>query len=1002
LVVGDQIKSEAGIDARPTDGGRLPLRDSCLDLIVCIERFPTLSPELRREFLLEASRVLRDDGVFAAWTPQPDAKVFGRDNEPGSLDFYALEETLSSGFSWVRIMAQMPWQGFSIAAVPDEGDEDLPEPRLGLEEDMLLEAPEASHYLGLAAHERIPEELLIACSLVPIPDDGLFTLSGPDDELLEELERLREELSLRSARSVAAQNRARELEKQLASLRERADEDADANLKELESAMAEARARADAAGEREVELAQQLDALGVERGKLVEKLDQMRERNNHLELDLMKAGEQLEGLQERLGSANRTRDHDFAILTRTVEDQEKALARLGEQVEDAKKSLARSRGERDKLVSKLEAVESERNELRRQVDVAVAEGDASRKFAARLEAELEVVRSRHLEQADRLAERIEEASKLTGEVQVLKTRLAEQESSLQQTRTRAEELSATAAEGLQKGQMLADVARDRDRLREQLSQRARALEELEGKVWEGREHLQREKLENVRLSSEVERLKELLGRARDIEKQRAAEIESLGAELRGVELDRVELKALLRSREERLSQLLTEADAKAESSEEVGALRAQLENRRSEAESLEAKLDKTQHLHRQTAEIAEQRGQELAKVRRKLRALEQVAEERADTAARLQTELDVRQLELKQTKEAYEVSSQAVEELTKERDEANELLRERSSELDRVRSREAELRRRLFELDAAMERLSKAQSEESGASKEVLDMREVLEAATGRGDEASTIRNLPSRPNDMYEALRGQLTDAEAELARLRTGGEGEELNERLAMLALEADVRASEQEIMLAELDAAEQQIWEMTDASDRNAARFAASLAQLEKQKERVDQLLDELEVTRSLLSAEQARTLEQERLLASERAKMARAGLGIEGFPKRDTEAGSELDEVFAELNPSGSKSKMMQLGGPAKSSTEGAPSGLGLDSELARMVDGGAPLRPAPSKPGPPPRSSQTAVPRPVYDRGATGNHPAATGTPPPETKRPRVVVEEVDEDEWEDG
>ncbi|MCP4906241.1 MAG: hypothetical protein GY910_14790, partial [bacterium] len=351
-------------------------------------------------------RVLRDDGVFAAWTAQPESEVFGRSTSPDGLDFYALEETLSSAFSWVRILAQMPWQGFSIAVVPDEGEDHLPEPSLGLEEDLLSDAPDASHYLALAAHETIPVELLSQCSLVPIPGEGLFAAAAPDDELLEELERLREELSLRSARSVAAQNRARELEKQLASFRERADEDADASLKELEAAMAEARARADAAGIREAELSQQLDALGIERGKLVEKFDRMREQNHRLELDLMKATEDLESMQERLGSAHRSRDHDFAILTRTVEDQEKTIGRLGDQIEEAKRSLAASRSERDKLVSKLEATDSERNELRRQVDVSVAEGDASRKFAARLEAELEVVRSRHMEQADRLSERI--------------------------------------------------------------------------------------------------------------------------------------------------------------------------------------------------------------------------------------------------------------------------------------------------------------------------------------------------------------------------------------------------------------------------------------------------------------------------------------------------------------------------------------------------------------------------------------------------------------------
>ena len=161
-------------------------------------------------------------------------------------------------------------------------------------------------------------------------------------------------------------------------------------------------------------------------------------------------------------------------------------------------------------------------------------------------------------------------------------------------------------------------------------------------------------------------------------------------------------KALLRSREERLSQLLTEANALVGSSEEVGALRAQVEVRRGEVETLKAKLDKTQHLHRQTAEIAEQRGQELARARKKSRALEQLAEERADAVARLQTELDVRQLELKQTKEACEALGAQVDDLTDERESLKQELAQRRGELDRVRNREAELRRRLFELDGEL------------------------------------------------------------------------------------------------------------------------------------------------------------------------------------------------------------------------------------------------------------------------------------------------------------
>ena len=198
----------------------------------------------------------------------------------------------------------------------------------------------------------------------------------------------------------------------------------------------------------------------------------------------------------------------------------------------------------------------------------------------------------------------------------------------------------------------------------------------------------------------------------------------------------------------------------------------------------------------------------------------------------------------------------------------------------------------------------------------------------------------------------------------------------------------------MLAELDSAEQKIWAMTDESERNAARFAASLAQLEKQKERVGQLLDELEVTRSLLAAEQARTLEQERLLASERAKMARAGLGTEGFPRTEIRGESEVDEVFADLNPG---KKMMRLGAPRRAKK--SKDAYALDRDQASMLDS-QPVRPAPSRP-PPPRSSQNgAVPCPIHDRGATSNH--ASGTPVPQSKRPRVLVEEVDEDEWEEG
>src|SRR5690606_27757004 len=50
-----------------------------------------------------------------------------------------------------------------------------------------------------------------------------------------------------------------------------------------------------------------------------------------------------------------------------------------------------------------------------------------------------------------------------------------------------------------------------------------------------------------------------------------------------------------------------------------------------------------------------------------------------------------------------------------------------------------------------------------------------------------------------------------------------------------------------------------------------------------------------TRNLLAAEQARALEQERMLASERAKMARAGIGVDGFPASKADDKAPLGDL-----------------------------------------------------------------------------------------------------------
>ncbi|MBC8070452.1 MAG: hypothetical protein IAG13_19120 [Deltaproteobacteria bacterium] len=190
----------------------------------------------------------------------------------------------------------------------------------------------------------------------------------------------------------------------------------------------------------------------------------------------------------------------------------------------------------------------------------------------------------------------------------------------------------------------------------------------------------------------------------------------------------------------------------------------------------------------------------------------------------------------------------------------------------------------------------------------------------------------------------------------------------RMRRLQLELDIRAQEHEHVLALLDGAEQRIWEMTDASDRNAARLAAGLAQLEKQREQLDDTLEELDVTRNLLAAAQARTIEQERLLASERAKLARVGLGAEQGVSNDSDA-ENVEELFAELDVG------------YRSSVDAQPILLPTAATRAHLAGDR--------------RQETSAVPTAVTDGGSSG-----TGSRAIELRSsPRVVVEPLSDDAW---
>ncbi|KIG15541.1 hypothetical protein DB30_05479 [Enhygromyxa salina] len=230
----------------------------------------------------------------------------------------------------------------------------------------------------------------------------------------------------------------------------------------------------------------------------------------------------------------------------------------------------------------------------------------------------------------------------------------------------------------------------------------------------------------------------------------------------------------------------------------------------------------------------------------------------------------------------------------------------------------------------------------------------------------------------------------------------------------------------MLASLDSAEQKIWEMTDASDRNAARFAASLAQLEKHKETVDSLLDELEVTRNLLAAEQARALEQERMLASERAKMARAGIGAEGFP---ASGNTSEDDPFADFDgedlldlgdvgddppakPGKSAKPASVLSG--KTPTRRPPAGVTagqqrptaqeLDHALASLTDDDEDEGDRRHKAAARVAAEPDAPTARTRARSSSRARAAAASEPKPHDRsanRARLTVEAVDDDEWED-
>jgi hypothetical protein len=1109
LVIGGDFPSEPGMEVRPSSGPRLPLRDDSIDLVLCIEAFGGLRSTDRRELLRESHRILRSEGMFCAWIEQREAEAFGRTLAGSSqIDFWALEDQIAAIFPRVDMLAQMPWQGFSLAPIIDDDRSYDEEPQLSLREELLAEAPEASHYLAIASKSRTPPALGRECLLIPLPRDEVFGFDpqaerdGAEiEELRDELDRLREELSLRAAKVAAAHGRVRELESQLDSLRARTSEVEAAEVERLRDALTEAETQLSIFRAREHEQGMQIARLEDERGELLSRLDAARNEQSSVgasvastEAELRRelegtrvrvresddkqraSEERLRELTERL----RSQETDLQILTRTSSEQDKAVDRLTAQLENERHALEQARTEYRQLRERLDSLDAEREELRRQNEVYVAEREGARKLAQRMEAELDVASRRAKEQERTLAGKVEETSRLAGELEGLRRRLDEADKALALTRTRAEELSATAAQGAEQGRMLAEVAVDRDRLRDELSARNRQFEELEARIWETREALQKERLEGVRTSSELERMREQVERARAEEQKRTRELETLNRELRQLEVGKAEATAMLRARDEQVARLQHEAQALAGASADVEELRTQLRERNEKLTELTNQLAAIEAHSEQAGAQSKQVVDALATTNAQIGKLQAENEQQAAVLAKAEADLDVRRVEVEQltgTVAGLQTQLEEAREKAKQREAERAELQRQLEEAAAIRD---SLRRQLREREQEIDRLS---SDQDSHSLELLQLRRELEAASEAADQiergaaegpaADELASWPEPARRELERLRAamaaQTRDHARELAAARTEaiaaaptGPGVDAD-RLRRLRLEVQVRTSEQEYMLASLDSAEQKIWEMTDASDRNAARFAASLAQLEKHKETVDSLLDELEVTRNLLAAEQARSLEQERTLASERHKMARAGIGIEGFPTSSTEEdpfadfdGENLLDLGAdERTPGKPKPGAADKPGAAASKPAGKPStgkpsvaaakkptrpgevrptAQELDHALASLTDEDedqdeasfadlnaetdakrAEAKPAETKPA----EAKPAEAKPEPDaptdrtrkRSSSSSAAAASSGVPAEVQasrtrkvelpgnRARMTVEEVDDDEW---
>ena len=442
----------------------------------------------------------------------------------------------------------------------------------------------------------------------------------------------------------------------------------------------------------------------------------------------------------------------------------------------------------------------------------------------------------------------------------------------------------------------ADIARDRDRLRDELARRTADLAAVEARLWQSEEAAQKERIENVRLVAEVDRLREQVERSRLVEQERARELEARGHELRRLELANAELQGLA---------------GRAGDPGEGAAIGAH-----------EAAL----------LEVVRRRERELSDAQEAIAQLRRSVDEYAGAAGNLRGELVVLQVEVEQLRAAVPALQRQLGELRgrlRERDEEAAALQARleasSAEHHHLRER---LRERLREAEALVTERQALESAVVALKAELALGRQALAAEAESGDDGDPAAARRSARAQQARGFAAELERLEARQQELLAA-----LRRRAERAELEASVRADEQEHLLHRLDSSEQRIWEMNDAADRNAARVAASLAQYAKLREQLEDLVHELEVTRSLLAESEARAVELERGLASERARLVRLGGGGEAGAG---EAGAIEGERGAAAIVEVWTPREAPPGAGAGAGV-GAGAGFELDSELLRMTD-----------------------------------------------------------------